>query len=83
MILCSTCKPAAGSVGFYLSLCCYPEREAAIVPPGRHPLRDVIGKLLSSAGVEPHVVNYSMVLNVLSCQERNMNLEVVTGIAVT
>lgn len=54
----------------YLSLCCDPDGEASVVPPVRPPLGMVIRQFLSSASVEPHVVNHSMVFNILSYQKR-------------
>lgn len=53
-----------------LSLGGDPDGQAAVVPPAVHALREVVGQLLLRAGVEPHVVNHPVVLQVSPCEER-------------
>lgn len=53
-----------------LSLSGDPDGQAAVVPPAVHTLCAVVGQLLTRAGVEPHVVNHPVVLQVSPCQER-------------
>jgi len=53
-----------------LSLRRDPDGQAAVVPPAVHGLREIVGQLQTRAGVEPHVVNHPVVLQVPPCQER-------------
>lgn len=53
-----------------LSLGSDPDGQAPVVPPAVHILRAPVGQLLACAGVEPHVVNHSVALQVPPCRER-------------
>lgn len=54
-----------------LSLCCDPDRQGAIVPPLIHKLSLVVGLLHRGGCVEPHVVDYPVVLDVTPCRRES------------
>lgn len=51
-----------------LSLRCDPDRQRAVVPPLVHKLSLIVALLLTRGGVEPHVVDHTVVLNVAACR---------------
>ena len=52
------------SVCEYLSLCCDPDGQAAVVPVIVHKLSLVVLLLLLGADVKPHVMDHTVVLNI-------------------
>ena len=56
-----------------LSLGCDPDGQGAIVPPLVLELALVVRQHLGGGGVEPHVVNHSMVLHIETWETREKN----------
>lgn len=59
-----------------LSLRCDPDRQSAIVPPFIHKLSRIVRPLLAGSRVKPHVVDYSMVLDVAACRRESLSVSV-------
>lgn len=54
----------------HLSLSRDPDGQSAVVPPLVHKLGLIVRLLLACGCVEPHVVDYSVVLSVAACGRR-------------
>lgn len=58
----------------HLSLRCDPDRQRAIVPPLIHKLSLIVRLLLTGGCVEPHVVDYAMILNVAAYGRESLSV---------
>lgn len=57
-----------------LSLRCDPDRQSAIVPPLIHKLSIIVRLLRTGSCVEPHVVDYPVILNVAAYRRESLSV---------
>lgn len=57
-----------------LSLRCDPDRQSAIIPPLIHKQSLIVRLLLSGGCVEPHVVDYPVILNVAAYRRESLSV---------
>lgn len=58
-----------------LSLRCDPDGQSAVVPPLIHKQTLIVRPLLTAGGVEPHVVDHAVILDVAACGGESLSVE--------